>query len=82
MQGKQLEISNNSFIESYTRTLNNCKFYEKEGKYWSLMNEIGVLRGLMYGMEMVSICSGYDFDVSEAEYYMELQVKLKEKDEL
>ena len=35
-------------IELFDRTINNCKFYEEEGKKASLNNEIGVLRGIAY----------------------------------
>lgn len=35
----------------YNRTMNNCKFYEKENQALKLLNEIGVLRGISYCLE-------------------------------
>ena len=42
--------------ELWLRTLNNCNFYEKEGKVAHLLNEIGVLRGLAYVIELTGNC--------------------------
>ena len=38
----------------FERTKNNCRFYEKEGKQSSLLNEIGVLRGIAYCLEVMT----------------------------
>lgn len=45
-------------------------------KEWSLANEIGVLRGIMYAIDM----TGVDFDFSEAMYCIDIQQKLKSRD--
>lgn len=37
-----------TLIDLYNRTYNNCVFYKNEGKDAALLNEIGVLRGIMY----------------------------------
>lgn len=59
--------------EVFERTLNNCKFYEMEGKRISLLNEIGTLRGLMYAMEYVDRCPMND----EVMHFINLQESLK-----
>ncbi len=43
-------MTTSKLIEIYKRTLDNCKFYEKEQKPLNLINEIGVLRGVAYCM--------------------------------
>lgn len=76
MNINELGRVNFSLKESYERTLNNCRFYEKENKPWSLMNEIGVLRGLMYAIEIYYA----SFDISEAMHFIELQQELRQND--
>lgn len=44
-----------TIMDLYDRTISNCKFYEEEGKRISLNNEIGVLRGIAYCMELVGV---------------------------
>lgn len=45
-----------SITDIFARTLNNCLFYEREGKKMHLLNEIGVLRGVAYCMKTAGIC--------------------------
>lgn len=66
----------NKLIESFERTLRNCSFYEKEGKAMSLANEIGVLRGIAYCMELEGECP----HTEEFMHFIEIQQKLKELD--
>lgn len=40
----------------FERTLNNCKHYEREEMPESLLNEIGVLRGVAYCLECFGVC--------------------------
>lgn len=49
-------------INIYDRTLKNCKYYERENKPASLNNEIGVLRGVAYCMEVCGLCVHGDDD--------------------
>ena len=44
---------NDMFNELFERTLNNCRFLEKENNEKRLLNEIGCLRGIMYAIEKV-----------------------------
>lgn len=48
---------NDTIKDVYERTMNNCKFYEKEGDKasLSLLHEIGVLRGVAYCMEIIGM---------------------------
>ena len=43
------------FMALYTRTLENCKFYEDIGQAKKLHNEIGVLRGIAYCLEEIGV---------------------------
>ena len=61
----------------FIRTLNNCYYYEENNKTISLANEIGVLRGLAYAVEVIGICPHTD----DFLYFINIQQKLKEKDE-
>ena len=47
-------------IELWERTLKNCKFYEKENDIKHLLNEIGVLRGIAYVLELTGQCPHTD----------------------
>ena len=59
----------------YIRTMNNCKFYKEKGDSASLLNEIGVLRGIAYCMEITGVPYP-DFD--EFKSMIETQNALKE----
>ena len=62
--------------ELYIRTLNNCLFYEREQKWLRLLNEIGVLRGIVYCLEGC----GENFPADETFlHFIELQQTLKTK---
>lgn len=39
----------------FDMTLNNCIYYEKEGMQAHLLNEIGILRGIMYCLDSIGI---------------------------
>ena len=57
-------------MDLFNRTLSNCDFYEKENRTTSLLNEIGVLRGIAYCLEALNI------DVLEFpsfQHYIEIQ---------
>ena len=41
--------------EIYKRTMQNCLFYQEKGFKDALLNEIGVLRGVVYCMETVGL---------------------------
>ena len=49
-------------LDSFNRTMNNCRFYEQEGNELSLLNEIGVLRGLAYALDAFSSKDCYHSD--------------------
>ncbi len=59
--------------ECFDRTMNNCRFYEREGRNTDLLNEVGVLRGLAYALEEVGICPHSD----EFLHYIDVQNELK-----
>jgi hypothetical protein len=46
---------NETIIDVYNRTMNNCKTYMLNDNTSSLLNEIGVLRGVAYCMEISGI---------------------------
>lgn len=63
----------------FIRTIGNCCWYESKGDKVSLLNEIGVLRGLayaIYAMGSVTICPYNDIHFT---YFIELQQKLKDE---
>lgn len=49
-----------TIMELLEDTLSNCKYYEKENKIQHLLNEIGVLRGLAYALEIIGVCPHTD----------------------
>lgn len=72
---KKLFPSNDAPFDSnlmylFSRTLKNCEFYENENRTTSLLNEIGVLRGIAYCLE------AFDIDVCKFPtflHYIEIQ---------
>jgi hypothetical protein len=52
---EEREADDSTIKGAYFRTLNNCHFYEREKRQKSLLNEIGVLRGLVYALESIGI---------------------------
>ena len=51
----------------YNRTYRNCEYYRKQGKQKELLNEIGVLRGIVYSLDAVT---GNPFTViNQSEFY-------------
>ena len=68
------ECGGETMMDIYHRTLNNCRFYEKENDKKSLLNEIGVLRGIFYCLQ----CVGVAPDDEELDHFIELQNQLKE----
>ena len=44
-------MNNDKLMSLYNRTLNNCKYYEKQKDTFSLISEIGCLRGIAYCIE-------------------------------
>lgn len=65
-----------TFLDIFDRTIKNCEYFAKEGKSMSLSNEIGVLRGIAYCMEIVGLCP----HTEEFAHFIELQEKLKKTD--
>jgi hypothetical protein len=59
-------------IELLERTLTNCRFYEKEKDTKHLLNEIGVLRGIAYVLELTGQCP----HTEEFLHFIEIQNKL------
>ena len=51
---------NDTLMGIYERTLNNCKFYEKQEDRAHLLNEVGCLRGVAYCMELAGECPHND----------------------
>lgn len=64
-------------IELYERTMRNCFFYEKEVMMASLLNEIGVLRGIAYCMEATGLCPHTPAFL----HFIEIQQMCKSNDE-
>ncbi|MBQ6413289.1 MAG: hypothetical protein IJI19_07415 [Ruminococcus sp.] len=44
-------------IRLYERTYKNCLFYQSEGRKVELLNEIGVLRGIVYPLSVRTTCT-------------------------
>lgn len=63
-----------TIIDVYNRTMNNCKTYIQHGNTSSLLNEIGVLRGVAYCMEINGI--SYP-DFTEFKKMIDIQQDLK-----
>lgn len=64
----------------FIRTIGNCCWYESKGDKVSLLNEIGVLRGVRYAMDSIGLCPHVDvyFDIHFM-YFIDLQQKLKDE---
>ena len=58
--------------ELWERTLNNCKFYEEKKDNKHLLNEIGVLRGITYVLELTGSCP----HTEEFFHFIEIQNEL------
>lgn len=67
-------VSNKPFasklMDLFNRTLSNCEFYENENRTTSLLNEIGVLRGIAYCLEALNIDV---LELSAFQHYIEIQ---------
>lgn len=63
----------NTVIGLFERTMNNCRYYEKENLNMHLLNEIGVLRGIAYVLELTGTCPHSE----EFLYYIQKQQELK-----
>lgn len=63
-----------TIIDVYNRTMNNCKTHIQYDNTASLLNEIGVLRGVAYCMEIVGI--PYP-NFTEFQEMIDIQQKLK-----
>lgn len=48
-------MKNKKIKKLYDNTLKNCRFYLKENMNKRLLNEIGVLKGLFYVLELHNI---------------------------
>lgn len=75
-----------SLLELFDRTFKNCEFYEQEHDNDALLNEIGVLRGIMYciesvmGEENARSVVGWSRSV-KFDTMIRMQVRLREKGE-
>ena len=70
-------MAQETMMSIYMRTLNNCKFYQKKEMKSSLLNEIGVLRGVTYCLEL----AGFNiYDLPEFIEFIGIQNKLTELD--
>lgn len=61
---------NENLIEIYNRTYRNCRFYQDKGDEKALLNEIGVLRGIMYCIDVT--IGGYSNDLIDYEAFKEM----------
>ena len=59
-------------IGLWERTLNNCKYYERKNDMKHLLNEIGVLRGIAYVLELTGECP----HTEEFFHFIEIQNEL------
>lgn len=63
-------------MEIYERTMKNCFFYQERGFKDALLNEIGVLRGIMYCMEAEGLYPN-DENLSDIEHFIDIQQERK-----
>lgn len=70
---------NMNIVEIYERTKANCSYYEREGKRLSLLNEIGVLRGVAYCLEVMT--GKLPFDDSEFMRLIDIQKEMKNQED-
>lgn len=77
---KALENRNSRVIkemdEIYKRTMQNCLFYQEKGFEDALLNEIGVLRGVVYCMETVGLMPDYE-TFSDFLHFLDVQKERK-----
>ena len=69
-------MAQETMMSIYMRTLNNCKFYQKKEMKASLLNEIGVLRGIAYCLELAGFSV---YDLPEFLDYINIQNKLRKQ---
>lgn len=43
-------------VDEFERAMRSCRHFEEKKMNQHLLNEIGVLRGIAYAMEMLGIC--------------------------
>lgn len=63
----------NKLMIIYTRTLNNCRFYEEQKDTPHLIAEIGCLRGLAYALGATGVNG---LDLPGLKYYIGISNKL------
>jgi len=53
-RGKKMKITHKEkLLRLYCRTYKNCLFYKEQGDEKALLNEVGVLRGIVYCLEAI-----------------------------
>lgn len=62
--------------EIYKRTMKNCLFYQEKGFKDALLNEIGVLRGVVYCMETVGLMPDHE-NFSDFLHFIDIQQERK-----
>lgn len=67
-------------LRVYSRTYNNCIFYEKENRKADLLNEIGVLRGIAYCIEEIVGEDNlfHEINFYTFKHYIDIQQNLKD----
>ena len=76
--GTSLSSADTTITGIFARTLRNCEFFENEGGVpIHLANEIGVLRGVSYCMEVVGVCP----HTPDFMHFIEEQQRLKAGEE-
>lgn len=69
-------MEDNTVIGLFERTLNNCRFYQEKKMCNHLLNEIGVLRGIAYVLDLTGACPHTD----EFMYFINIQEELRSLD--
>ena len=52
-EAHEVTVKKSQFQDLFDRTYRNCQFYLRQGDEYSLANEIGVLRGIVYCMDEI-----------------------------
>lgn len=61
----------------YNRIMDNCKYYEKNGKTKALLNEIGALRGICYALSIFDYDEVFKND-ADFSHFIAIQQEYKE----
>lgn len=62
--------------QDFAQHIKNCIYYEEKNDKNALLNEIGVVRGLSYAMQMIGVCPFHNTNTDKFLHFIDMQNKL------